>query len=65
MEHRGVEFTVVQTANPRGWRWTVEISGEKPRSSAVHDRADAIANAKRAIDTALRAKPLSTDENDD
>jgi hypothetical protein len=64
MEHRGVEFTVVQTANPTGWRWTVEIPGQKPRSGAVHDRAGAIANAKRAIDIALGAKPLSADESD-
>ncbi len=25
MEHRGIQYTVVQTANPTGWRWTVDL----------------------------------------
>jgi hypothetical protein len=26
MEHKGVQFTVLQTANPTGWQWTVILS---------------------------------------
>lgn len=25
MQHKGINYTVVQTANPSGWRWTVEL----------------------------------------
>jgi hypothetical protein len=53
MEYRGVEFTVLQSASPRGWRWTVEITGRKPKSAVVCDRAGAILHARRAIDAAL------------
>jgi hypothetical protein len=56
MEYRGVEFTVLQTANPKGWRWTVEMAGRKPKSGVVRDRAGAIINAKRAIDLVLGAQ---------
>jgi hypothetical protein len=62
MEYRGVEFAVVQIANPTGW--TFEIPGHKPRSGTVHDRAGEIANAKRAIDAVLGARPVNP-ANDD
>ena len=59
MEYRGVEFTVLQTLSPKGWKWTIELPGQKPKSGVVHDRAGAIVRAKRAIDTALGAPPLN------
>jgi hypothetical protein len=63
MEYRGVEFTVLQTASPRGWRWTFELPGRKPRSGVVHDRAGAIINAKRAIDALLSTEQAETSGN--
>jgi len=57
MEYRGVEFTVLQSASPRGW--TVEITGRKPKSAIVCDRAGAILHARRAIDAALGSQPLN------
>ncbi len=62
MEHRGIEFSVLQSASPRGWRWTVEIPGRKPKSAVEHDRAGAIFRAQRAIDAALGAQQVTPTE---
>jgi len=59
MEYRGVEFTVLQSASPRGWRWTVEIAGRKPKSAIAHNRTGAILDAQRAIDAALGIQPVN------
>jgi len=62
MEYRGVEFTVLQTLSPKGWKWTIELPGHKPKSGVTHDRADAIVHARRAIDISLRLNaPASND----
>jgi hypothetical protein len=50
MEYKGIEYTVVQTANPTGWKWTVSMDGRQPRSGEGHTRAAAIALAQLTID---------------
>jgi hypothetical protein len=32
MEYKGVEYQVVLTASPSGWKWTVEMAGKQPTS---------------------------------
>ncbi|HYI96777.1 MAG TPA: hypothetical protein VEX68_24765 [Bryobacteraceae bacterium] len=54
MKYRGVEYQVVQTANPTGWKWTVLITGRRPRIGEGYNRSAAIAFAQRAIDELLR-----------
>ena len=51
MEHRGIEFTVVQTANPTGWKWTVHFPGHLSKTGMSSSRARA------------RPKPQSTKGN--
>jgi len=56
MEHNGIPFSVVQTANPTGWRWTIHIPGKRHKSGTAVHRAIAISVAKIAIEKAIKAK---------
>jgi hypothetical protein len=47
-EHKGIHFTVVQTANPTGWRWTVELVPPL-KSKTGENRADAVRRALAII----------------
>lgn len=50
MDYKGVEYQIVQTSNPTGWKWTVEMEGKSPRVGSGYSRAAAIALAQIAID---------------
>jgi hypothetical protein len=61
MEHRGVEYRILQGIKPGDWKWSVETAtGTKSGSSDNKD--EAVIAAKRAIDNALdpkiRRKPI-------
>ena len=50
MEHKGIHYTIVQTANPTGWRWTVELVPPlKSRTGQVFHRDDAVRKALAVI----------------
>jgi hypothetical protein len=50
MEHKGIYYTVVQTINPKGWRWTVELAPPlKNRTGVMLQRADAVRRALGVI----------------
>jgi len=52
MEHRGVEYRIIQGIKRGLWKWSVETeTGTKSGTSDGKDTA--MAAAKRAIDTAL------------
>jgi len=52
MEHKGIWYTVVQTANPAGWRWTVELDPPlRTRTGEAATRDAAIRKALSAIDS--------------
>jgi hypothetical protein len=55
MEYRGTEYQIVQTANPTGWKWTVQAAGRRVRTGSAFSRVRAIALAQRAIDKLLSA----------
>jgi hypothetical protein len=51
MEHKGVEYTVVQMVDGTGWRWEVRFSDGKNKSGvSPHSRAAAIKLAEHEID---------------
>jgi hypothetical protein len=61
MEHRGVEFSVVQAANPFGWVWTVHFPGNHDKTGRSQTRPLAIARAQAVIDEAVAgAAPAQT-----
>jgi hypothetical protein len=55
MEHRGVEYRIIQGIKPGDWKWSVET--ETGTKSGTSDRKDAaVIAAKHAIDDALDPK---------
>ena len=55
MEHKGVEYTVVQLVDGTGWRWEVQFGGGKNKSGLTSmSRAAAIKLAEYEIDRALK-----------
>ena len=57
MEHRDIEYTVVQTINPFGWKWSFEREGRKPKTGIAFDRSEAIRAVVEAINRFLNEKP--------
>jgi hypothetical protein len=55
MEHKGVEYTVVQMADGTGWRWKVRFGGGKTKSGVTPlSRAFAIKLAEFEIDRVVK-----------
>ena len=50
-EHRGIKYTIVQTANPTGWHWTVDLlPPHKSRAGDTPRRDEAVLKAQHVID---------------
>jgi hypothetical protein len=55
MEHKGVEYTVVQMVDGTGWRWEVRFGGDKNKSGVTPlSRAAAIKVAEYEIDRVVK-----------
>jgi hypothetical protein len=48
MQYQGIEYTIVQTANPFGWKWSFKREGRSPKTGISYDRAEAILAAECA-----------------
>jgi hypothetical protein len=57
MEHKGISYTVVQTANPTGFRWIVGFGENRTKTGVSYSRENAIFQAIRAIDKASKTPP--------
>jgi len=53
MIYRGVEYRLVQSIAPKGWRWSFEYAGRQ-RSGHKSHRDEAVTHLKRSIDQAIR-----------
>jgi hypothetical protein len=53
MEHKGIEYQIVQTANPTGFKWVVHLDRPKTKTGVASSRKTAIFEAEWAIDKAL------------
>ncbi len=55
MEHKGVEYTVVQMVDSTGWRWEVRFGDGKNKSGVTPiSRAAAIKMAEQEIDRVIK-----------
>jgi hypothetical protein len=55
MEHKGVEYTVVQMADGTGWRWEVRFGDGKTKSGVIPlSRELAIKVAEYEIDRVIK-----------
>jgi hypothetical protein len=50
VDYKGIEYSIVQTANPTGWKWTVFLDATRTRTGIAHSRAHAVLDAERTID---------------
>jgi hypothetical protein len=57
MEHRGIQYQVVETADPRGWKWTVQLTDGSTKTGVSFSRGHAVFYAICAIDLALKRTP--------
>jgi len=57
MEHKGVEYTAVQTASPSGWIWRFQLAGHREKAGIADSRSMAVFFACAAIDKALSRRP--------
>ncbi len=55
MEHRGIEYRIIQGIKRGFWKWSVETATDR-KSGTSDSREAAMAAAKRAIDNALDPK---------
>jgi hypothetical protein len=56
MDHMGVEYSLVQTIAPRGWRWSFICLGHE-FSGTNRTRHEAIRAAQQAIANLIKLKP--------
>jgi hypothetical protein len=63
MDYKGIEYQLVETTNPCCWKWTVLLDATRMRTGIALTRADAVLDAERAIDTALKRRPRSENTN--
>jgi hypothetical protein len=54
MEYKGFKYTVVQTANPTGWKWTVWLDERRSKMGNAFSRASAITFAQHAIEKIIK-----------
>ena len=57
MEHRGIEYSVVQTASPTGWKWTVYLDDGRIKTGTSFSKGNAIFSAVRAIEKVVVPLP--------
>lgn len=53
MEHKTIQFEVVQATNPCCWKWIVFLDATRMRTGIALTRADAVLDAELAIEKAL------------
>ena len=49
LEHRGIQYQIVRTANPTGYKWTIYLDGNRTRSGTCRTTEDAVYEVKRCI----------------
>ena len=57
LKHRGLEYNVVQGLGRQLWKWGLVLEGTAVTGQAA-TKAEAVAEAERAIDRALASKKL-------
>jgi hypothetical protein len=58
MKYRGIEYTVVQGLGRQVWKWSVSFETGVPVKGQAAIKAEAVAEAVRAIDRLLAPKKL-------
>ena len=54
MEYKGIQYSIVQTANPTGFKWTIILEEGRTKSGEAPTMKAAASDAERKIDDHLR-----------
>jgi hypothetical protein len=64
VEHKGIEYQILQMANPSGWRWVVRLGVDNIKTGVASSKGNATFKAVKLIDSAIkdvkRNPPAST-----
>jgi hypothetical protein len=52
MDYNGVQYEILQTANPTGWKWVVHLADGRTKTGITSSKGNAVFRAVRAIDDA-------------
>ena len=64
MEHRGVEYGIVQGVGKHMWKWTAWVGGAVV-SGQAHTKQAAVVSAEKAINRSLAIKKVRLDRQSD
>jgi hypothetical protein len=56
MEHKGIQYCVVQTSSPTGWKGSVRLDERRSQTGTAPSRIAAVRFAERAIENAVKVK---------
>jgi hypothetical protein len=62
MEHKAIQFEIIQTINPCCWKWIVFLDATRTRTGVALTRADAVLDAELAIEKALEKRGCASRE---
>jgi|GEM_PF-3124212 len=62
MEYKTIQFEVVETTNPYGWKWIVFVDATRTRTGIGLTRADAVLDAELVIDQVLDCRRRNAKE---
>jgi hypothetical protein len=56
MEYKNIQFEIIETTNPYGWKWIVFLDATRTYTGIGLTRADAVLDAECAIDKVLETR---------
>jgi hypothetical protein len=56
MEHKGIEYQILQTLSRSKWKWVVHLSATEEKTGVTTSKRKAIDSAIKAIDSAKVAE---------
>jgi hypothetical protein len=62
MHYKRFEYSVLQTASPTGWKWTVHLHDQKAKTGEAPDRQSGVLRAMAFIDRTIQAKMARTQD---
>jgi deoxyribose-phosphate aldolase len=54
VEHKGIEYQILQMANPSGWRWVVHLGVDNIKTGVANSKGNATFKAVKLIDSAIK-----------
>ena len=56
MEYKGLQYSIVQTSNPTGWKWIERLDDGRTRTGTAPNRVAAIRLAQIRIEKAVKKR---------